>query len=70
MVNLVLPFLSEYFNNCRLFFGLLELFYEKVFNQSLFEKEKMWIPIKFTIDTPLGALVIKAKEINDNSNEG
>ena len=33
---------------------------------SFFEKEKMWIPIKFTIDTPLGALVIKAKEINDN----
>lgn len=30
----------------------------------------MWIPIKFTIDTPLGALVIKAREINDNSNEG
>ena len=33
---------------------------------SFFEKEKMWIPIKFTIDTPLGALVIKAKEIKDN----
>ena len=30
---------------------------------SFFEKEKMWVPIKFTIDTPLGALVIKAKEI-------
>ena len=29
----------------------------------------MWIPIKFTIDTPLGALVIKAREINDNSND-
>ncbi len=26
----------------------------------------MWIPIKFTIDTPLGALVIKAKEIKDS----
>jgi len=37
---------------------------------TFFEKEKMWIPIKFTIDTPLGALVIKAREINDNSNEG
>jgi len=33
---------------------------------SFFEKEKMWIPIKFTIDTPLGALVIKAKEIKDS----
>lgn len=33
---------------------------------SFFEKEKMWIPIKFTIDTPLGALVIKAKEIKYN----
>ena len=31
---------------------------------TFFEKEKMWIPIKFTIDTPLGALVIKAREIN------
>jgi hypothetical protein len=26
----------------------------------------MWIPIKFTIDTPLGSLVIKAREIKDN----
>jgi hypothetical protein len=33
---------------------------------SFFEKEKMWIPVKFTIDTPLGALVIRAKEIKDN----
>tara|TARA_B100001057_G_scaffold5091_1_gene4607 strand:+ start:3983 stop:4756 length:774 start_codon:yes stop_codon:yes gene_type:complete len=33
---------------------------------SFFKKEKMWIPIKFTIDTPLGALVIKAKEIKNN----
>jgi hypothetical protein len=33
---------------------------------SFFEKEKMWIPIKFTIDTPLGSLVIKAREIKDN----
>jgi len=32
---------------------------------SFFEKEKMWIPIKFTIDTPIGALVIKAKEIKN-----
>ena len=34
---------------------------------SFFEKEKMWIPVKFTIDTPLGALVIRAKEIKDNN---
>ena len=33
---------------------------------SFFEKEKMWIPIKFTVDTPLGALVIKAREIENN----
>ena len=33
---------------------------------SFFEKEKMWIPIKFTIDTPLGSLVIKAREIKLN----
>ena len=33
---------------------------------SFFEKEKMWIPIKFTVDTPLGALVIKAREIDNN----
>ena len=33
---------------------------------SFFEKEKMWIPVKFIIDTPLGALVIRAKEIKDN----
>ena len=33
---------------------------------SFFEREKMWIPVKFTIETPLGALVIKAKQINDN----
>ncbi len=33
---------------------------------SFFEKEKMWVPIKFTIDTPLGALVIRAREIKNN----
>ena len=33
---------------------------------SFFEKEKMWVPIKFTIDTPLGALVIKAREIKNS----
>ena len=32
---------------------------------SFFEKQKMWIPIKFTIDTPIGALVIKATEIKN-----
>ena len=36
---------------------------------SFFEKQKMWIPIKFTIDTPIGALVIKATEIKNKIKE-
>jgi hypothetical protein len=33
---------------------------------SYFEKEKVWIPIKFIISTPLGALVVKANKIISN----
>ena len=32
-----------------------------------FEKEKMWVPLKFTIDTPIGALVVKANKITNNN---
>ena len=31
-----------------------------------FDKEKMWVPLKFTIDTPIGALVVKANKITNN----
>ena len=32
----------------------------------LFEKEKMWVPLKFSIDTPIGVLVVKANKIITN----
>ena len=32
-----------------------------------FDKEKMWVPLKFTIDTPIGALVVKANKITNNN---
>ena len=34
-----------------------------------FEKEKMWVPLKFTIDTPIGALVVKANKITNNNTD-
>ena len=38
-------------------------------NLEYFEKEKMWVPLKFTIDTPIGALVVKANKITNNNDK-
>ena len=34
-----------------------------------FEKEKMWVPLRFSIDTPIGALVVKANKIINSQGE-